>query len=225
MYKTKRQGGILLSNCSLFLYYFIFHISYDYFILAFISLPTLLLILLSLFLLLLLLLIFFLLLSLLSLLFVLLALFQFIDLFLTVVTTIIITFIISFIVIVAITLVLDIMFIVSNISTGTVDHFFEVSCLFLFHSVSSFLLTRPTRPTCFRSSHSEVLLGKGVLRICSKFTGEIPCQSVISIKSQSNFIEIAPWHGCSPVYVLYIFRKRFPKNTSGQLLLVNSWFI
>ena len=210
MYKTKRQGGILLSNCSLFLYYFIFHLSYDYFILAFISLPTLLLILLSLFLLLLLLLIFLLLLSLLSLLFVLLALFQFIDLFLTVVTTIIITFIISFIVIVAITLVLDIMFIVRNISTGTVDHFFEVSCLFLFHSVSSFLLTRPTRPACFRRSHSEVLLGKGVLRICSKFKGEIPCRSVISIKSQSNFIEIAPWHGCSPVNVLYIFRTLFP---------------
>ena len=33
-----------------------------------------------------------------------------------------------------------------------------------------------------RSSHPEVFLRKGVLKICSKFTGEHPCQSVISIK-------------------------------------------
>ena len=35
-----------------------------------------------------------------------------------------------------------------------------------------------------RSSHLEAFLGKGVLKICSKFTGEHPCQSVISIKLQ-----------------------------------------
>ena len=38
-----------------------------------------------------------------------------------------------------------------------------------------------------RSSHPEVFLGKGVLKICSKFTGEHPCRSVISatlLKSQ-----------------------------------------
>ena len=33
-----------------------------------------------------------------------------------------------------------------------------------------------------RSSHPEVFLRKGVLKICSKFTGEHPCRSVISIK-------------------------------------------
>ena len=33
-----------------------------------------------------------------------------------------------------------------------------------------------------RSSHPEVFLGKGVLKICSKFTGEHPYRSVISIK-------------------------------------------
>ena len=33
-----------------------------------------------------------------------------------------------------------------------------------------------------RSSPSEVLLGKGVLKICIKFTGERPCRSAISIK-------------------------------------------
>ena len=72
-----------------------------------------------------------------------------------------------------------------------------------------------------RSSHPEVFLRKDVLKICSKFTGEHPCRSVISIKLQSNFIEIALWHGCSPVNLLYIFRTSFPSNTSGWLLLIN----
>ena len=39
----------------------------------------------------------------------------------------------------------------------------------------------------------------------------------ISIKFQSNFIEIALQHGCSPVNLLYIFRISFPKNTSEGL--------
>ena len=30
-----------------------------------------------------------------------------------------------------------------------------------------------------RSSHPEVFLGKGVLKICSKFTGEHPCQRAV----------------------------------------------
>ena len=38
-----------------------------------------------------------------------------------------------------------------------------------------------------RSSLSEVFLGKGVPKICSKFTREYPCRSAISIKVQSNF--------------------------------------
>ena len=33
-----------------------------------------------------------------------------------------------------------------------------------------------------RSSHTEVFLRKAILKICSKFTGEHPCRSVISIK-------------------------------------------
>ena len=70
-----------------------------------------------------------------------------------------------------------------------------------------------------RNSHPEVFLRKGVLKICSKFTGEHPCQSAISIKLQSNFIEIALRHGCSPANLLHIFRTPFPKNTSGRLLL------
>ena len=70
-----------------------------------------------------------------------------------------------------------------------------------------------------RISRPEVLLGKGVLKTCSKFTREHPCQSAISIKLQSNFIEIAIRHGFSPVNLLHIFRTPFYKNTSGWLLL------
>ena len=71
----------------------------------------------------------------------------------------------------------------------------------------------------YRSSHSEVFLGKGVLKICSKFTGEHPCRSAISIKLLCNFIEISFHHGCSAVNLLHIFRTPFLKNTSGGLLL------
>ena len=70
-----------------------------------------------------------------------------------------------------------------------------------------------------RSSRPEVFLGKGVLKICSRFTGEHPCRSVISIKLQSNFIKITLWHGCPPVNLLHIFRTPCLKNTSGRLLL------
>ena len=71
----------------------------------------------------------------------------------------------------------------------------------------------------FRSSHSEVFLGKVVLKECSKFTGEHPSQSAISIRLFCNFIEIKLRHECSPVTLLHIFRKPFPRNTSGWLLL------
>ena len=67
-----------------------------------------------------------------------------------------------------------------------------------------------------KSSSSEVILRKGVLKICSKFTGEHPCRSVISIKLQNNFIEIALRRGCSPVNLLHIFRTPFPQNNSGR---------
>ena len=65
---------------------------------------------------------------------------------------------------------------------------------------------------------------RGVLRkrcseICSKFTGEHPCRSVISIKLQSNFTEITLRHGCSPLNLLHVFWTPFPRNTSGWLLL------
>ena len=71
----------------------------------------------------------------------------------------------------------------------------------------------------------EVFWEKGVLKICSRFTGEHPCWSVISIKLLCNSIEIALRRGCSPVTILQIFRTRFSQNTSGRLLLVlEVWF-
>ena len=72
---------------------------------------------------------------------------------------------------------------------------------------------RPERPI-------QVFLGKGVLKICSKFTGEHPCRSVISVKLLFNFIEIAFWYGFSPINLLRIFRTLFSKNTSEGLLLL-----
>ena len=71
----------------------------------------------------------------------------------------------------------------------------------------------------FGSSHQEVFLLKGVLKIRSKFTGQHPCQSVILIKLLCNFVEITLWHGCSPVNLLHIFRTPFCRNTSEWLPL------
>ena len=70
-----------------------------------------------------------------------------------------------------------------------------------------------------RSSPPEVFLGNSILKICSKFIGERPWQSVISIKLLYNFIEIALWYECSPAYLLHFFRTTFYKNTFRGLLL------
>ena len=69
-----------------------------------------------------------------------------------------------------------------------------------------------------RSSHTEVYLGKDVLKICSKFIGEHPCRNPISIKLHSNFIENKLRHGCLPVNFLHMITF-FTKNTSERLLL------
>ena len=70
-----------------------------------------------------------------------------------------------------------------------------------------------------KQPHTDVP-GKIALKICSKFTGERLCSAEISIKLQSNFIEIALRHGCffSCKFAAY-FRTPFPKNTSGRLVL------
>ena len=66
---------------------------------------------------------------------------------------------------------------------------------------------------------SRCVLRKRCSEICSKFTGEYPFRSVVSIKLLCSFIEITLRHGCSPASLLHIFRTPFPKNTSGRLLL------
>ena len=51
------------------------------------------------------------------------------------------------------------------------------------------LLMYDTQLLCFlyRSSRPEVFLRKGVLKLCSKFTGKHPCRSVMSIKLFCKF--------------------------------------
>ena len=58
-----------------------------------------------------------------------------------------------------------------------------------------------------RNSLPEVFCKKGVLKICSTYTGEHPCRGVISIKLLCNFIEITLWHG---VLLLPVFRHECP---------------
>ena len=82
----------------------------------------------------------------------------------------------------------------------------------------------PCQISIIKSSHPEVFLRKDVLKICSKFTGEHPCRSVVLIKLLCNFIEIALRYRCSPVNLLHIFRTPFAKNTSGGLLLYHEAF-
>ena len=69
-----------------------------------------------------------------------------------------------------------------------------------------------------RSGHSKVFLGKGVLKICSKFRGEHPYWSGISIKLKHLYWNhTLAW--CSPVELLHIFRTPFLQKTSGRLFL------
>ena len=96
---------------------------------------------------------------------------------------------------------------------------------FIFFVISTFLVLDDLEQVdrlaiiTYRRSHPEMFLGKGVLKTCSKFTGEHRCRIAISIKLQSSFMEITLRHGCSPVSFLHIFRTPFLKNISGRLLL------
>ena len=71
------------------------------------------------------------------------------------------------------------------------------------------------------SATPETFLGKVVLKICSKFTGEHPDRSVISIKLQRNFVDITLRHGCS---LLNIFRKPFLGKTPMEECFPNGIF-
>ena len=60
-----------------------------------------------------------------------------------------------------------------------------------------------------KSNHPELFLGNDVLKIYSKFTGEHPCRSMISVMLLCNITEITLRHECSPVNLLHIFRTPF----------------
>ena len=106
-----------------------------------------------------------------------------------------------------------------RISKFTILESSTLKKVFLCTSDSFFFIGDYIYFTLNTSSHPEVFLRKGVLKICGKFRGEYPCWGVISIKLQSSFMETTLRHGCSPVNLLYIFRTPFPKNTPGLLLL------
>ena len=61
-----------------------------------------------------------------------------------------------------------------------------------------------------------MLVGKAFRKISRKFAGEHPCQSVISMKLQSNFIEFTLRHGFSPVNLLHPFRTPFIKYRAAS---------
>ena len=69
------------------------------------------------------------------------------------------------------------------------------------------------RTDIVRSSCPEAFLGKGVLKLCIKFTGEHPCRSAVSIKLQSNFIENTFRYECSPIYICCIFSEHLSLRT------------
>ena len=62
------------------------------------------------------------------------------------------------------------------------------------------------------SSPTEVFFREDVLKMWNKFTGELPWRGVISIKLLYNVIEIALWHGCSPVICCMFSEHLFIKT-------------
>ena len=107
----------------------------------------------------------------------------------------------------------------------------------------NFIVWLPLLLQMFRSSHSEVFLVKGVPKICSKFTEEHPCRSLILIKQLWKFTEIALlklvsckfgacfqntfsyehlWMAASghwTLYVLQLFAVQYVKSYIGKLPL------
>ena len=78
---------------------------------------------------------------------------------------------------------------------------------------SSFLIIGTTLFANIRSSRPEVFLGKGVLKICRKFTGEHPCRSVISIKLLYSFIALQLYWNHSLAWVFSCKYATYFQNT------------
>ena len=63
------------------------------------------------------------------------------------------------------------------------------------------------------------VLKRGFLKICSKITREHPCQGVISIKCECNFIEVTLKQSYSYITFGY-FQNNFLKKILGEALLL-----
>ena len=73
----------------------------------------------------------------------------------------------------------------------------------------------------YRSSHPEVFSVKGVLKICSKLTGEHPCRSAISIKLQRT-----PLGGCfSSLQLCYQNTIVFHEVFRTTVLQITIWWL
>ena len=114
----------------------------------------------------------------------------------------------------------------SNMKIFAPSNIFEKNCkawlkyfkpLFLFYTLWKHLVFWSFQR--FRSSPPKLFLGKGALKVNSKFTGEHSCHSVISIKFLCIFIEITLRHGCSPLNLLYTSETSLPNSSSRGLLL------
>ena len=117
-------------------------------------------------------------------------------------------------------------------------------CKLWLHSTSLLTKDEPSQRWSEVFLGTDVFLGKGLLKICSKFigehpcrgaisiklqsdmfscssnfSGEHPCRGAISIKLQSNFTKITLRHWHSPVNLLHISRIPFPNKTPGLPLL------
>ena len=59
----------------------------------------------------------------------------------------------------------------------------------------------------YRNSHPEMFLRKGVLKICSKYTGEHPYRSAISIKLPWKLVPLkySILHRCSIAFIIHNF--------------------
>ena len=65
---------------------------------------------------------------------------------------------------------------------------------------------------------------RGVLKICSRITGEHPWRSVILTELQSSFMEITLRHWCSPVNLLQVAEHLFLRTPlDGCFCFSDNW--
>ena len=75
------------------------------------------------------------------------------------------------------------------------------------------------------NSTPEVFLGKDILKICSKFTGELPCRRTPMPQCDFNKVALECCRNHTSVWVfslnlLHIFRTPFYKQSCGGLILI-----